>query len=351
MSPVNQVNALDPRSLEDIKRLSKDNSPQAIKAAAKQFEGLFLQQVMKTMREASPQGGLMDSEQTKTYQSLLDQQMTASIAQGKGVGLADQLAKQLIRGKSDPPSDEEVGRAYSLTEPPVRRNPDGTAKPAVSTLPLTPSSQGISLQPTQMQFKPLPGATGVVPKYMPAPTGITPSGNGVTPVAPDGTSGSSVEPAANQKDFVSRLWPGAVDASRQTGIPAQFMIGQAALETGWGKSELKFPDGRPSFNVFNIKAGKNWAGPTVEVATTEYVNGVPQKEVARFRAYGSYAEAFNDYASLMTGSSRYAGVLNQTDPAGFARSLQSAGYATDPMYAAKLERILQGNSLRQSLIG
>src|SRR5574343_1386582 len=133
MSPVNQVNALDPRSLEDIKRLSKDNSPQAIKAAAKQFEGLFLQQVMKTMREASPQGGLMDSEQTKTYQSLLDQQMTTSIAQGKGVGLADQLAKQLMRGKSDPPSDEEVGRAYSLTEPPVRRNPDGTAKPAVST--------------------------------------------------------------------------------------------------------------------------------------------------------------------------------------------------------------------------
>src|SRR5574343_2041544 len=116
MSPVNQVNALDPRSLEDIKRLSKDNSPQAIKAAAKQFEGLFLQQVMKTMREASPQGGLMDSEQTKTYQSLLDQQMTASIAQGKGVGLADQLAKQLMRGKSDPPpSDEEVERAYSLT--------------------------------------------------------------------------------------------------------------------------------------------------------------------------------------------------------------------------------------------
>jgi len=129
------------------------------------------------------------------------------------------------------------------------------------------------------------------------------------------------------------------------------MIAQAALETGWGKGEIRRPDGSGSFNLFNIKAGRSWQGATVDVTTTEYVNGQPVKSVERFRAYGSYAEAFADYARLLRDNPRYEKVLNQTDPAGFARGLQSAGYATDPMYADKLQRIIGGSLLRVGLSG
>ena len=136
-----------------------------------------------------------------------------------------------------------------------------------------------------------------------------------------------------------------------TSIPAHFMIAQAALETGWGRSELRFADGAPTHNLFGIKAGRNWQGAVAEATTTEYVNGVAQKSVERFRAYASYGEAFRDYANLLASNPRYAEVLNPQDAAGFARGLQRAGYATDPMYAAKLERIIGGAALRDGMSG
>ena len=129
------------------------------------------------------------------------------------------------------------------------------------------------------------------------------------------------------------------------------MIAQAALETGWGRAELRAADGTPTYNLFGIKAGGGWRGAVAEAVTTEYVDGVAQKTVQRFRAYSSYAEAFRDYAALLSSNPRYAAVLERQDAAGFARGLQRAGYASDPMYAAKLERIIGGQTLRASLSG
>jgi flagellar protein FlgJ len=142
----------------------------------------------------------------------------------------------------------------------------------------------------------------------------------------------------------------AIAASNATGIPAKFLLGHAALESGWGKGEIRTADGSPSHNLFGIKAGRNWKGATVDVTTTEYVDGAPRKMVQTFRAYASYAQAFQDYASLLQNSPRYAAVLKQSDGAGFAQGLQRAGYATDPQYAEKLTRILNGASLRQTLL-
>jgi flagellar protein FlgJ len=156
---------------------------------------------------------------------------------------------------------------------------------------------------------------------------------------------------AGAREFVSRVWPHALEVSRATGIPAHFMVAQAALETGWGRSEPRLADGRPSFNIFGIKAGRAWGGAAVEAQTTEFVDGVPQRRTERFRAYGSYAEAFRDYASLLLTSPRYAGLAGVQDPVAFARGLQQAGYATDPLYAAKLERIIGGSTLRTALAG
>jgi len=85
--------------------------------------------------------------------------------------------------------------------------------------------------------------------------------------------------------------------------------------------------------------------------TTEYADGLAQKQLERFRAYGSYAEAFRDYAGLLSANPRYAAVLGTQDAASFARGMQRAGFATDPMYATKLERIIGGTTLRQALAG
>lgn len=295
--------SLDVNGLTDLKRQVRDNSPQAIKAAAQQFEALFLQIVLKSMREATPQDGIFDSDQSRMYESLLDQQLAQVLsAKGGGTGLAAMIEKQLTQSSIDP---QPLG-----------------------DLPLTPPPKAYSLPQAPPAIALPPGGIGI----------------GSVTAAP---SAEAAPPAS--REFVNRVWPHAYEASRSTGIPAHFMVAQAALETGWGKSEPRFADGRPSHNLFGIKAGKSWNGAAVESATTEYVDGVAQRQVERFRAYGSYAEAFRDYANLLASNPRYANVIGSREASVFARSLQQAGYATDPMYAAKLERIIGGNTLRQSL--
>lgn len=298
MSVADLSNTLDVRGLAALKNQAHASSPQATKLAAQQFEGLFLQMVLKSMRDATPHEGIMDSEQSRLYESLLDQQLAQVLSsKGGGTGLAAMIEKQLNRTNIDPS--------------------------ALGDLPLAPPSLPI----------PLPAAPAGLPLDQRA---------AARPAA-------AAETSSAPKDFVSRVWPYAFEASRATGIPAHFMVAQAALETGWGKSEPRFANGRPSFNLFGIKAGKSWGGAVVEASTTEIVDGEPQRRVERFRAYDSYADAFNDYARLLTANPRYAAVLGNQDAGGFARALQQAGYATDPMYAAKLERIIGGAVLRTSL--
>jgi flagellar protein FlgJ len=295
----------DVNSLVTLRQQAKNNDPQALKAAAQQFEAVFLQMVLKSMRDATPHEGLFDSDQTRMYESLLDQQLAQVLSAKGGTGLAEMIEKQLGRSQSAPAGDE-------------------------GALPLHKPEQAYPLG-TPAQAMPLPSQ---------APQSF--------PLNPDGRQSSAAESALDgtARDFIARVWPHALDASRATGIPASFLVAQAALETGWGRSEPRLADGRPSCNLFGIKAGRSWAGPTVEAATTEYVGGTAQRQVERFRAYGSYAESFRDYANLLVTSPRYAGVVGVRDAAGFARGLQKAGFATDPAYAAKLERIISGPILR-----
>jgi flagellar protein FlgJ len=147
---------------------------------------------------------------------------------------------------------------------------------------------------------------------------------------------------AHVEAFVQRLLPHAQAASAGTGIPARFMLGQAALETGWGRTEIRGADGQNSHNLFGIKAGNGWKGRTVDIVTTEYVDGKAQKQVESFRAYDSYADSFRDYANLLRGNARYQNVIaHGQDATGFARGLQQAGYATDPAYAQKLMGVIR----------
>jgi peptidoglycan hydrolase FlgJ len=265
--------AIDSQSLNKLKLQAKQAPDQALKAAAKQFEAVFLNMMLKSMRDATPQDGVFDSEQTKMFTGMLDQQLAQSMS-SRGVGLAEVMVKQLSR-------DHQV-------------NPSAPAAVAPAAMHAVPSAYKADVQ----------------------------------------------------QSFIDKLRVPAEQASSRTGIPAHLILGQAALESGWGKREIKMADGSNSFNLFGIKAGKDWKGKVAEVTTTEYHNGVASQQVQRFRAYGSYAESFQDYAKLLNNNPRYSGVTGQEDAKVFAQGLQQAGYATDPHYADKLVGVIGSVSTR-----
>lgn len=315
--------AFDTQSLEQLKLQAKNDPSKAAAGVAKQFEGLFLGMVMKSMREATPRDGMFDNEQTKLYTSLLDQQLAQHMA-ARGTGLSEVMARQLGKAMANTAADE-------------------TAAADPAALPLTTAMLSPHAVPSR---QPEPVASDPSAEWLDAPRAVQPE-----PPAPLPAAAAPI-PVAQTRDFVNRVWTHAVDAARSIGVKPQFMVGQAALESGWGKHEIRAADGTSSHNVFGIKAGRSWTGPVVEKTTTEYVNGVAQKTTAKFRVYGSYAEAFKDYANLLSGNRRYAGVVGQgQDAKGFARGLQQAGYATDPAYADKLVRVINGATLRVSLQG
>ncbi len=252
---------VDP-ALAALKREARAAPQRAARAAAVEFEQLFVQMLLKSMREASPQSDPLASDASRMFQGMLDEQWAKRIA-ARGIGLAPVIEKQLAR------------------------NP-------------VPAKEAVK------------GA----------------------PVSADG--------AERSRTFMKTMLEPAKAASRATGLPPAFILGQAALESGWGSREPRLANGAPSHNLFGIKAGGGWRGAIVEATTMEFVNGQPRRTVERFRAYGSYEEAFADYARLLTASGRYGGALAESrNPEQFARAMQRAGYATDPAYADKLARTIR----------
>ncbi|MDE2418587.1 MAG: flagellar assembly peptidoglycan hydrolase FlgJ [Burkholderiales bacterium] len=282
--------AADAQSLGNLKMAAGKNSPEAIKETAKQFESLFMRELLKSMRDATMKSGMLDNPGSDLGTDLLDQQFAVQMS-GQPGGLSGMIEAQLTRqmgGNTDP-----LAAANALA-------PLDSAAPSSAVL------------------------KHATPAASPAPA-----------------SKAAHQPTASQADFVRKHSDIASKVEQSSGIPASFMLGQAGHETGWGKFEIKHKGGAPSFNLFGIKAGAGWTGKVAEVTTTEYVNGVAQKKIAKFRAYDSYEDSFKDYANLISGSPRYAKAKAQTGSAyAFANGLQKAGYATDPDYAAKLSRAI-----------
>ncbi len=302
--------SLDVRDMSSLKQSARAGSPEALKTAATQFEAMFVNMMLKSMREATPQDGMMDSQQTKMFTTMLDQQTSQNIAK-KGLGLADMLVRQLAKNDAQALAIGGEGGAAS----------DSTGG----------SFNGIaSLMDAKLQ-RAISAAGGASTSAGVAADGSVASG-----------SASKGSQAPHVRSFQEKLSASADEASKTTGIPAKFMLGQAALESGWGKREIKGKDGTNSYNLFGIKAGGDWKGKVVEATTTEYVNGKAQTRVERFRAYDNYADSFKDYAKLLTSNPRYEKVLASAgDATSFAQGLQKAGYATDPNYATKLASIIK----------
>ncbi len=307
--------ALDVKDMGSLRQSAKAGNPEALKTAATQFEAMFVNMMMKSMRDATPQDGMMDSQQSKMFTTMLDQQTSQNIAK-KGLGLADMLVRQL-------------SKTTAAQEQALAIGTDSTANPAAS------GAAGI-----------FDGAASLMDARL--KRAIEAAGGAGSASSTDGaTAAAKAGQAPHVRSFQEKLGAHAEEASKVTGIPAKFMLGQAALESGWGKREIKGRDGSNSHNLFGIKAGADWKGKVVEATTTEYVNGKAQTRVERFRAYASYADSFKDYAKLLASNPRYEKVLaSGGDASSFARGLQKAGYATDPHYAAKLTSII-----KHSLVG
>lgn len=299
--------ALDVQGVDALRRTVRASPQEGMKQAAKQFEVVFLQMVLKSMREATPSDGLFSSQSEKTYTSMLDQQLTQNLS-GRGLGLAEAMYAQLSRTMG--------------AQAPGKALPDASAQDPRTGAPLMPDARRAAALSA-----PAPARAPDLSLYQNATAQATLS--------------RSVLPQAQVEQFVSRMLPAAQRASQASGVPAQLIMAQAALESGWGRREIRADDGTTSHNLFGIKADKSWKGPVVQATTTEYVNGVPQKTLASFRAYGSYEESFADYARFLTSNPRYANVLATKDAAEAAHGLQRAGYATDPQYGAKLTRIMK----------
>lgn len=307
--------AIDTKSIDDLRLQTTKDPDQALKEVAKQFEALFVHMMLKSMREATPKGGMFDSQQTQFYTQMLDQQLAQSMS-AKGIGLADMMVQQLTRASIKPlPMDAFASKNHSSASHQIGDISNS----------LWPSANAGS---TSNQFEKV---------QLPIKSSFD---------VPLIQNNSVPTLSGKPKEFIEAVWSHAKEAAQSTGIPEHFMVAQAALESGWGKHEIRHADNSPSFNLFGIKAGNNWNGTVVEVVTTEYINGVPEKMTEKFRAYNSYAESFQDYANLLTNNPRYEAVLKNQDASGFAYGLQRAGYATDPMYADKLIRIINSSPIK-----
>lgn len=277
----------DVNGLAALKR--DPNSEESIKAVAQQVEAMFLQMMLKSMRDANigDNGGSTDSNEMSMYQDMFDKQIALTMSQHQDLGIAALLRRQTA-GKGSP-----AGLKGGI----------GAGATSVTT------------------------SGAVVGAHLAESDGPTPA------------------------EFVSQVMPAIERAASGLGVDARGLLAQAALETGWGQRMPRMPDGSPSHNLFGIKAGDEWPGARASADTMEFANGVATPRRTAFRAYGSVEESIADFAKLLKHSPRYRDVIAAGgDAQSYAQSIGKSGYATDPEYENKLNKILNSGALRAALI-
>lgn len=298
----------DFNALSELKAKAGKDAGSALDQVARQFESLFIHQMLKSMREASLGDGLLDSDQSLFYRDMFDQQLSVHLAESGGIGLAASIKRQ-IGG-----DNAQVVPARGIAS--YRSRP-------------VPASQA---------------PTAALQADISADTAIT-------AVNTSEKTTSIKDPAHWQpEEFVKNLMPWARAAAGKLGLAPQALLAQAALETGWGRKLMRLADGSPANNLFGIKADHRWSGDKVSVDTLEYEQGAAVKKKAHFRAYGSFGESFQDYVAFLSGNPRYRRALEVTaEPGRYFSALQEAGYATDPRYAQKIESLLNGPEMQRAL--
>lgn len=332
-------NSLELTGLNAIRQKSKesdgDSKKAALQEAAQQFEAIFMKMLLKSMRKAQEvleSDSPFNSESTKFYRDMHDQQMAVELSSNGTLGLSELIVRQLggEKGNFTPSSvlrndgNLEQVKAFAKqnklsantttlnTADVNNRNPFSLSSSSIRNIePLTAPTDSLTSIPFVASAKP-------VEKTQQSVNFSTPSFT-----AP--------------KDFVTALTEPAKTVQEKLGVPFQVIIAQAALETGWGQKIIKDQQGGSSNNLFNIKADSSWSGEHIKKESLEFENGAMVKRTAPFRAYQSLSDSFNDYADFLSGNDRYQDALqNSSNVEHFLHGLQKAGYATDPQYAEKI---------------
>ena len=272
--------------LNKLKLAAKHASPEALEEVANQFEAFFLKMMLKQMRDASLGDGLFDSDQSRMYQDMMDQQLSLDLAGKRGFGIADSIIRQLQH-----------------------------------TVKSSEKSEGLNPLPKRTHF-----------------------GQTMLKLSPD------IQVRKNNfqspKEFINVMRPYAEDAAEKLGVPANVLLAQSALETGWGNKVIQHSNGQNSHNLFGIKADSQWQGQQVNVSSLEFVDGKAKREFSNFRVYESYKQSFDDYVDFIKSNDRYRVALqNSGDGETYIKTLQDAGYATDPQYASKVLNIINREAI------
>ncbi len=394
------VSSADSGSYSDLNRLNQlkvgadKNSEGNMRKVAQEFESLFLSEMLKSMRSATEALGKdnpMNTPAAKQYQEMYDQQLAVSLSrEGGGIGLADVLMRQMQKNKpvdaqaatlQGPAAAEAVKKVDVPTEIAAGTQADGPLGRSNGQRPLwafrvaEPQAGAAATHSNDMELMnqrriALPSKltdrllAGIVPSTQVATEAkaaplrnsalqdnVINSGarsvtaaNGSMQVYGRAVAQPPLAPAkkafSSQDEFVATMLPMAEAAAKRIGIDPKYLVAQAALETGWGKSVMRAEDGSSSHNLFGIKAGKSWQGGQARAITSEFRDGAMVKETAQFRSYDSYQDSFHDLVTLLQSNDRYKDVVKSADnPERFVRELQKAGYATDPNYASKISQI------------
>lgn len=333
-----------------------------IDQAAREFEGVFAQMLIKSMRDASMGDSLFPGE-NQLYRDLYDQRLAKSMTEGNGLGLAKVIARQLGGGDTDAPALDT-----RLAGDPASNAMRLHGSSGIGVLPEALGAQTLDLiagRPTGSASAPAADTQSPMDSFIdqlmararPAVDAVTGTASrvgaavGQVPAALEQASRAAAESFAprSPERFVASIWSHAQAAARELGVDARALVAQAALETGWGRRTIQRGDGGTAHNLFGIKA-TGWKGERAAATTHEYTNGVRHTERAEFRAYASPAESFADYVRLLKQNPRYRQALESGgDVRKFASALQQAGYATDPRYADKLSAIANGPTLGRAL--
>lgn len=364
MTPVNpSLPALDTwtdlSGFNQLRAQAQTDSKAALPKVAKQFEAIFTQMMLKSMREANASFGdndVGDSEQGKAYRDLFDQQLSLSLSKGhNGLGIAQMLVRQL--GGKDAATPKPTDAAPTTDSKALIASIAAGAVPGVDGGLFAPLAAGAQAGTRALLHLGESTADAGADPMPPLGTD-TPSAANLRATLGQFARGAAsavgtaagVLPGGDPVNFFRALAPQAQAAAEKLGVSVRALLAQAALETGWGKHLPQRGDGSSSFNLFGIKAGGNWSGAKVSVPTVEYEGGVAVRRRDNFRAYDSPADAFADYARTLADNPRYAQALGQGENvAGFAHALSRGGYATDPAYASKLTAIADSPQMHAAL--
>ncbi len=296
----------DISSLDSLRKKAvegKEGEQDALRAAARQFESIFTNMMLKSMREANQgfESNFMDSQNEKFYRQMLDEQMVSELSASGSMGLADMIVKQLTAAQGSDKSETAMRDAansaveYRRVDPKKAREIE---QRLIESGELSRPSRTVANTSTPTRFE-------------------------------------------SPESFVSSMKPYAEKAAKALGIEPSLLLAQAALETGWGQKVVKNASGS-SNNLFNIKADRRWQGDKIATQTLEFYDNTPVKETAAFRSYSTYQDSFNDYVRFLNDNPRYVTALQQrVDSESFIRGIHRAGYATDPEYADKVLQVQQ----------